>query len=186
MTIDTELPAQSRSWTFHPSELDDGRLSIDHLAGSVSLLMHSVKTLAATDAFRPRFTVENWRILGSYLMRRTLKGNDVLIRQGESDRTTYLLESGTLLVHARRETGSSPISLLRAGAIVGEPALFGETVRMAQVDALAPCVVWSLTRSRLEELRAGHPELAYEILRAAGASMAERMRSTLAHGTPLL
>ena len=64
-------------------------------------------------------------------------------------------------------------------------SLFGETVRMAQVDSISPSIVWALSRPRLDEMLAGQPELAYEILRAAGAVMAERMRGTLERGTPV-
>jgi len=149
-------------------------------------LVQAIQTLSAYDAFRPRFSPENWRVVGSYLMRRELKSGDVLIFQGDSDRTMYLIESGTLQVYVRgTATQSAKIALLRAGAIVGEPALFGETVRMAQVDAISPAVVWALSRPRLDEMLASHPELAYEILRSAGAVMAERMRGTLERGTPV-
>jgi len=149
-------------------------------------LVQAIQTLNAYDAFRPRFSPENWRVVGSYLMRRELKSGDVLIFQGDSDRTMYLIESGTLQVYVRgTATQSAKIALLRAGAIVGEPALFGETVRMAQVDAISPAVVWALSRPRLDEMLASHPELAYEILRSAGAVMAERMRGTLERGTPV-
>jgi len=149
-------------------------------------LVQAIQTLNAYDAFRPRFSPENWRVVGSYLMRRELKSGDVLIFQGDSDRTMYLIESGTLQVYVRgTATQSAKIALLRAGAIVGEPSLFGETVRMAQVDAISPAVVWALSRPRLDEMLASHPELAYEILRSAGAVMAERMRGTLERGTPV-
>ena len=149
-------------------------------------LVQAIQTLNAYDAFRPRFSPENWRVVGSYLMRRELKSGDVLIFQGDSDRTMYLIESGTLQVYVRgTATQGAKIALLRAGAIVGEPSLFGETVRMAQVDAISPAIVWALSRPRLDEMLASHPELAYEILRSAGAVMAERMRGTLERGTPV-
>jgi CRP-like cAMP-binding protein len=153
---------------------------------NVANLVQAIHTLNAYDAFRPRFSPENWRVVGSYLIRRDMKGGDVLIYQGDSDRTMYLLESGTLQVYVRgTATSAAKIALLRAGAIVGEPALFGETMRMAQVDAIAPSVVWALSRTRLDEMLASQPELAYEILRASGAVMAERMRGTLERGTPV-
>jgi len=151
----------------------------------VNRLVQAIGTLNAYDAFRPRFSPDNWRVLGSYLIRRDLKSGDVLIYQGDSDRGMYFLESGTLQVYVRgTATQNAKIALLRAGAIVGEPSLFGDTTRMAQVDAIAPSVVWILSSTRLDEMRASHPELAYELLRAAGAVMAERMRGTLERGTP--
>ena len=153
---------------------------------SVVNLVQAIQTLNAYDAFRPRFSPENWRVVGAYLIRRDMKSGDVLIYQGDSDRTMYFIESGTLQVYVRgTATSAAKIALLRAGAIVGEPALFGETVRMAQVDAIAPSVIWALSRPRLDEMLASQPELAYEILRASGAVMAERMRGTLERGTPV-
>ncbi len=185
MTTDNAPSIAQKQWTLSVPRFYDVGQSAAHPVTTVAALVQAVQTLDDTDAFRPRFTMEDWRFLGAYLIRRSVKSGDVLIRQGDSDRSTFFVESGTLLVHTHRAADTaSPIALLRAGAIVGEPALFGETVRMAQVDAIAPSVVWSLTRLRLDELRASYPELAYEILRAAGAVMSERMRATLARGTP--
>lgn len=156
------------------------------LTTNISNLVQAIHTLNAYDAFRPRFSPENWRVVGSYLIRREMRSGEVLIFQGDADRTMYFVESGTLQVYVRgTPTAAGKIALLRAGAIVGEPALFGETVRMAQVDAISPGVVWALSRPRLDEMLASQPELAYEILRAAGAVMAERMRGTLERGTPV-
>ena len=152
---------------------------------NVDNLVQSVMTLNAYDAFRPRFSPENWRVLGSYLIRRELKSGEVLIYQGDADRVMYFLEQGTLQVYVRgTSTQSAKIALLRAGAIVGEPSLFGDTTRMAQVDAISPSVVWALSRPRIEEMLASNPELAYELLRSSGAVMAERMRGTLERGIP--
>ena len=152
----------------------------------IQSLVQAMQSLNAYDTFRGRLSPESWRILESYLMRREMKSGEVLIYQGDNDRTMYFLESGTLQVYVRgTATQHAKIALLRSGSIVGEPALFGETVRMAQVDAISPSVVWALTRQRLDELLASHPQLAYEILRAAGAVMAERMRGTLERGTPV-
>ena len=153
---------------------------------NVQQLANAVQTLNAYDAFRARFTPEHWRVLGFYLMRREMKSGEVLIYQGDSDRAMYFLESGTLQVYVRgTATQHAKIALLRSGSIVGEPALFGETVRMAQVDAISPSVVWALSRMRLDEMLASRPDLAYELLRASGAVMAERLRGILERGTPV-
>lgn len=158
-----------------------------HHVPSIAALVEAVQTLNAVDAFRPRFTAENWRIVAAYLVRQTLRSGDAIIRQGEPGQTAFLIESGTLLVHTRLSDGrTAPIALLRAGAVVGEPALFGEMIRMAEVIAISPCVVWALGRHRLDELHAGHPGLAYELLRAVGAVMTKRMRATLANNAQKL
>jgi len=68
--------------------------------------------------------------------------------------------------------------------VVGEPGLFGDSPRMANVEAMTPCVVFALRGPRLEELAQRLPALALELLRAAGGVMATRMRANLAKQTP--
>jgi CRP/FNR family cyclic AMP-dependent transcriptional regulator len=186
MRVDTEFPVVNQLMMTSRSRPSPLALAVAHPVPSIVALVEAVLTLNAEDAFRPRFTAENWRIVAAYLVRQTLRSGDAIIQQDEPGRTAFLLESGTLLVHTRRSDGRAvPIALLRAGAVVGEPALFGEMIRMAEVIAISPCVVWTLGRLRLDELHAGHPKLAYELLRAAGTVMAKRMRATLAHTTPI-
>ena len=60
----------------------------------------------------------------------------------------------------------------------------GFLVRMANVEAMTPCVVWALRGPRLEELAQRQPALVLELLRTAGGVMAMRMRANLAKQTP--
>ena len=148
-------------------------------------LLQAVQTLNADDALRPRMDLAQWRMLASYLHRITLRSGESLIRHREMDRVMYLLESGTLQVYVPADPAARrPVAILRAGAVVGEPAMFGETPRMAQVEAMTPCVVWSLTRARLDEFAVQQPEVALEFLRACGAVMAARMLANLERGLP--
>jgi CRP-like cAMP-binding protein len=68
--------------------------------------------------------------------------------------------------------------------VVGEPGLFGDSPRMANVEAMTPCIVWALRGPRLEELAQRQPALVLELLRTAGGVMAMRMRANLAKQTP--
>ncbi|MEO5696148.1 MAG: cyclic nucleotide-binding domain-containing protein, partial [Burkholderiaceae bacterium] len=74
--------------------------------------------------------------------------------------------------------------ILRSGSIVGEPGLFIDTPRAANVEAMTPCVVYALRGPRLEEMAQRLPGLTLELLRAAGGVMARRMRANLAKQTP--
>jgi CRP-like cAMP-binding protein len=56
---------------------------------------------------------------------------------------------------------------------------------MANVEAMTPCVVWALRGPRMEELAQRSPTLALELLRAAGAVMAVRMRANMTRQTPI-
>lgn len=152
---------------------------------SVEILHQATQTLNAEDAFRPRLDVSQWRQLAPFMQQFKLRSGDTLIRYRDVDRVMYLLESGTLQVYvpdagpARR-----PVAILRPGAIVGEPVLFAEAPRMAQVEAMSPSVIWGLTRNRFDEFAQRQPEMALEFLRAAGAVMTERMRANLERGMP--
>ena len=153
----------------------------------VTELVQAIQTLNAEDAFRPRLSPDQWRVVGPYLTRHDIRAGDLLIKQGDSDRSLYLLSQGTLQVFVSGGTpGSSKIAILRAGSIVGEPGLFIDGPRMANVEAMTACVVWALRGPRLEELAMRVPALALELLRAAGGVMAIRMRATLQRHTPFI
>ena len=97
----------------------------------------------------------------------------------------YLLEQGSLQIFVTGgPPGSNRIAILRAGSVVGEPGLFGDSPRMANVEAMTPCVIYALRCPRLEELAQRLPALALELLRTAGGVMAVRMRATMAKQTP--
>ena len=153
----------------------------------VNELVQAIQTLNAEDAFRARLTLDHWKILTPYLSRHEIRSGDLLIKQGDTDRSLYFLSQGTLQVFVSGGVpGSSKIAILRAGSIVGEPGLFVDGPRMANVEAMTPCVVWALRGPRLEELATRLPAIALELLRAAGGVMAIRMRATLQRHTPFI
>ena len=148
-------------------------------------LVQAIQTMNAEDAFRARLSVEQWRTIAPYLTRHEIRAGDLLIKQGDDDRTLYFLAQGNLQVFVTGGLpGSQRIAILRSGSVVGEPGIFGASPRMANVEAMTPCVVHALRGPRLEELAQRSPALALELLRSAGAVMAARMRANLAHQTP--
>jgi CRP/FNR family transcriptional regulator, cyclic AMP receptor protein len=149
-------------------------------------LVRAVQTLNAEDAFRPRLSFDQWRTLAPYLARHEIRAGDMLIKQGDADRSMYLISQGTMQIFTTGgPPGGSKVAILRAGSVVGEPGLFGDTHRMANVEAMTPCVVWALRGPRMEELAQRSPTLALELLRAAGAVMAVRMRANMTRQTPI-
>ncbi len=114
-------------------------------------LVQAVQTLNAEDAFRARLTHDNWRTIAPYLARYEIRMGDLLIKQGDADRSMYFLASGSMQIFMTGGTpGASKVAILRAGGVVGEPGLFGDTPRMANVEAMTPCVVWALRGPRME------------------------------------
>lgn len=145
-------------------------------------LVKVVQSLNSDDAFRARLNALQWRTLGAYLAPYEVRAGDLLIRQDELDRTAYFLGRGTLSVH-RSAGGARRVGLLRVGSLVGETGLFSDQPHTANVEAMTPVTVWALHLPRFEELSSRAPAIAIELLRAAGAVMAARMRAHLAAPT---
>jgi CRP/FNR family cyclic AMP-dependent transcriptional regulator len=149
-------------------------------------LIQAVQSLNTEDAFRPRLDAQQWRTLTQFLTRHEVRMGDQVIRQGDRDRAMYFLAQGTMQVFVPGATpGANKVAILRPGAVMGEPSLFAEGPRMATVEAMTPGLIYALRLPRLEELAARMPVVALEVLRAAGAVMAIRMRSNLAHRMPM-
>jgi CRP/FNR family cyclic AMP-dependent transcriptional regulator len=159
----------------------------EHASMDITALVHAVQTLNAADAFNAGLGAQHWQTLEPYLARHSLRAGDLLIRQGDTDRSAYLLEQGNLQVFVTgRPPGQQRVASLRPGSLVGEPGLFAEVPRSANVEAMTPCAVWTLSVARLEELCARVPSLALQVLRAAGAVMAIRVRANQERGAPLI
>lgn len=152
-------------------------------------LVQTIQSLNAEDAFRPRLDAQQWRTLGQYMTKHEIRSGDLLLKQGDSDRTLYLLGQGSLQVFVTNVTpqggsGAGRIAILRAGAICGEPGLFADGPRTANVEAMTPCVIFALRMPRFEELAARVPAIALEVTRAAGAVMVTRMRANMQRQIP--
>ncbi len=139
-------------------------------------LVQAVQSLNAEDAFRPRLDAGQWQTLSQYLTRHDVRPGDLIIKQGNrGDRAMYLLAQGTYQVYASGGApGTSKVAILRPGAVVGEPALFADVPRSANVEAMTAGVLWALRLPRFEELGVRVPGIALEVARAAAAVMAVR------------
>lgn len=144
-------------------------------------LVRAVQSLSADDAFCARLDAQQWRTLSSYLTRHELPRGTELIREGEVDRSVYLLGQGSLQVFRRdAASGGARVVMLRPGSMVGESGLFSAAPHTACVEAMTAATVWALRLPRFEELSSRMPTLALEVLRGAGGVMAARVRAHLA------
>ena len=148
--------------------------------------VQAVLTLNADDALRAKLSLDQWRAVAPYFTRHEVRTSDLLIKQDEGDRALYLLGQGSLQVFVTGGVpGSNRIAILRPGSIVGEAGLFSAGPRMANVEAMTPCIVFALRGSRLDELAQRSPALAYELMRGCGGVMAVRMRANLTRQIPV-
>jgi CRP/FNR family cyclic AMP-dependent transcriptional regulator len=131
-------------------------------------------------AFRPAFTTADWKRFSSFCIARRLPADYRVLIPGRVDRTLRFLVEGSLWqdgTASRRADARQPKMLL-AGAIVGEDAVFSDAPCDLDVRTLEDSLVLELSLPRQKELTAACPAIAFELLRAAGAVIAARGRTS--------
>lgn len=141
----------------------------------VQSLLQAIAHNKSSDAFLPSFNHLQWDVLASYLQPFALTPGQVLIEQGSTDRTLYLIESGSLTVHYEDSKGRVRLAIVGPGSAVGEGAFFTRSPRNATVQAAGPCKIWSLTPIRFGELSLRQPALALEVAMALGGLVSRRL-----------
>ena len=138
-------------------------------------LIDAIAQTTAEDSMTNPLTAAQWEVLSSYLLPVVLPAGQVLVSQGATDRTLYLVESGSLSVHYQDEKERLRLAIVGAGSVVGEGAFFSHRARSATVQASTPCKLWSLTAIRFTELTTRQPAIALGLAMAAGAVLAKRL-----------
>jgi CRP-like cAMP-binding protein len=141
----------------------------------VQNLVRAVADNSTTDSFSPTLTAAQWDILASYLQPFALAKGQVLISQNATDRTLYLVESGSLSVHYEDSKGRLRLAMVGPGSAVGEGAFFSRQPRSATVQAAQPGTVWCMTALRFTELSNRNPALALELALALGGLVSRRL-----------
>lgn len=138
-------------------------------------LVRAIEQNASNDSFAPALNATQWDVLGSYLQPYELKTGQVLIEQNATDRTLYVVESGSLTVHYEDSKGRVRIAVVGPGSAVGEGSFFTRLPRSATVQAAAATKLWCLTALRFSELSNRQPNLALEIALALGSLVSRRL-----------
>lgn len=138
-------------------------------------LINAIAQSDADDSLNNPLKPEQWDILTAYLQPCTLAAGQLLFNQGASDRTLYMVESGSLSVHYEDEKGRLRMAIVAPGTVVGEGAFFSHRPRSATVQAAAPSKLWALTALRFTELSNRQPAVALSLAMAAGAVLSKRL-----------
>jgi CRP-like cAMP-binding protein len=138
-------------------------------------LIDAIAQANADDSMTNPLTPAQWDVLSSYLLPVVLPAGQVLFNQGATDRTLYLVESGSLSVHYQDEKERLRLAIVGAGSVVGEGAFFSHRTRSATVQASGPCKLWSLPAIRFTELSNRQPAIALGLAMAAGGVLAKRL-----------
>lgn len=118
---------------------------------------------------------QSWYIVADYLHPKKFERDHVLVSQGALDRKLYFLESGSLKVDVKTDTGFAQLAILGPGTVVGEGSFFSHLSRNASVLTYSACKVWELSPSDFEALSKKHPNVALSLSMALGAILAIRM-----------
>ena len=151
--------------------------AITPIASKIDLtgLLSAIAQADADDSMSNPLTPAQWDTVSAYLQPYAVPAGHVLFSQGATDRTLYLVESGSLSVHYQDEKERLRLAIVGAGSVVGEGAFFSHRARSATVQASAPCKLWSLTAIRFTELTNRQPAIALGLAMAAGAVLAKRL-----------
>jgi CRP/FNR family transcriptional regulator, cyclic AMP receptor protein len=142
---------------------------------SVVRLATSIQSSQQFDALRMTLKLADWITLADHLQPFTVETGQEVIRQGASEVTVYIVESGTLGVHHEDANGRVQLATVGSGSVVGEGAFFARMPRNASVQALSKCVLWGLSPMRYAELAHRHPSIALSFVMALGSVVTRRM-----------
>ena len=151
--------------------------AITPIASTIALtgLLSAIAQADADDSMSNPLTPAQWDTVSAYLQPYAVPVGHVLFSQGATDRTLYLVESGSLSVHYQDEKERLRLAIVGPGSVVGEGAFFSMRPRSATVQASAPTKLWTLTALRFTELTNRQPAIALGLAMAAGAVLAKRL-----------
>ncbi len=119
----------------------------------------------------------DWALFLSYADRLEIGAGDVLIRQHDTERTTFVLTDGELEVTAAAgDDTPQRIAVVRPVAIFGEQTFLDGRPRSATIAAVSDSVVHRLALHDFDRLRLEEPEIACAFLFDVARSLSLRQR----------
>lgn len=108
--------------------------------------------------------------------KRSFRRGEIILRQGETGRSAYIIETGQVEIYYERSDGRiQTIGTRGPGTIVGEMAMIDEEPRVATVRALEDCRVLEITREDFSQ----HLESTDPVVRMITEVILVRFRDTL-------
>ena len=141
---------------------------------NVDGLAKAITSNQASDALVLSLSPAQWTTLSGFMQPFELAPDQILIERGSRDRTLFMVESGRLSVHYQDPEGTSRMTLLGEGAVIGEGSFFSHLPRLSSVHAVSVCRMWSITAMRFTELANRHPVIALALSMGLGTTIARR------------
>ena len=124
------------------------------------------------------FTYDEYESVLSLLEQKSYRNRDVILHEGESERSLWILVKGTCeVVKLNKGNSERLLATLEAGAVFGEMSFFQAAPHSATVRASAEVEVMRLTREKYDQLYLFCPQASYKIAICVVSLMAQRLRS---------
>lgn len=112
-------------------------------------------------------TEDEARLLAAQMGVRHLKDGELLVKEGEADRTLFVLAAGKLAVTSKDAEGvEHTVYTMDEGECAGTRAFVEQSPRKATLRAVGDATVCTLAPADFESLLDDHPRLAYKVMRA--------------------
>jgi MFS superfamily sulfate permease-like transporter len=112
------------------------------------------------------------------LERRVFRRGDVVIKEGDTERSLFMISKGTASVKVRLAGAEREkrVASFSPGAVFGEVALLDQEPRSATVTADEELVCYVLDEARFRALVRDHPSIAISVLTNLGRELSRRLR----------
>ncbi|ADE11457.1 Crp/Fnr family transcriptional regulator [Sideroxydans lithotrophicus] len=112
-------------------------------------------------------TEDEARLLAEKLGVRHLKNGEMLVKEGEADRTLFILASGKLAVTSKDAGGvNKQVYIMKEGECAGTRAFVEQSPRKATLQAMGDATVFTLDPANFESCLDKNPRLAFKVMRA--------------------
>jgi CRP-like cAMP-binding protein len=123
------------------------------------------------------FTAEEYDSTLALLEQRSYAKGDVILTEGKSEQTLWILVKGTCeVVKKNKGTTEHTLATLEAGSAFGEMSFFQKAPHSATVRASSAVKVLGMTRESYERLQTSNPSAAHKIAHIVASLMAQRLR----------
>jgi len=121
---------------------------------------------------------EEWSKLLSCMERRKYPAHATLLEASESDRSLYIIVSGSVTVSVSVRGKEREVGAIEEGSVFGEMAFLDGRPRSATIRSREAVEVLSLSYSSFESLMSWEPRLACKLLLDIGRVLSQRLRQT--------
>lgn len=105
------------------------------------------------------------QVLVSAMQVRQLEDGEALVREGDDDKTLFVLTGGRLEVHSVVDNQDTHVYTMKVGEVAGTRAFVDRTPRKATLLAHGRTTVYTLEPEAFEALLETHPKIVYKVMR---------------------